>query len=164
MDIGSSDENMDAGIFRLLDCLEGTGDISLLGSCQTENPGSLHFLTNAHHGVEIALRRRRETRFDDIDAELLELPGNNNLLLTCHACSRRLFAIPKRGIKNSHDIVICHCLRHGFPPLLINSFKNKNSRGNADGSFFALRDGELWIDFSHLPSLLPPAFARRQTP
>ena len=106
MNIGSGDENMDARILGLLHRLQRSIDIPLLRPRQAENPRPRHFLTNAHHRVKIALRRSREARLDDIDAQLFQLPGNNNFLFHGHARAGRLFAIPQRRIKNSYSIIV----------------------------------------------------------
>src|SRR5438128_1751157 len=53
---------------------------------------------------EVAVRRDRETRFDDVDAERLELVRQPRLLVQIHRAPGRLLAIAQRRVEDFHSV------------------------------------------------------------
>ena len=53
---------------------------------------------------EIAGRGDRETRFEDVHAQLFDLPGELQLLLAVHRKTGRLLAVAQRRIENLYRV------------------------------------------------------------
>ncbi len=70
------------------------------GDCRVSN-----FFRDQFYRVEIALRRRGETRLDDVNMHCFKLTRDLDLFGIVHAAARRLFAVAQRGIK---DLYISH--------------------------------------------------------
>ena len=63
------------------------------------------------HGFEVAIGGDRESGFDHVHAEAVELLGQVQLFLHIHAAARRLLAVTKRGVEDGDARPI-----HGFRP------------------------------------------------
>src|SRR5207244_11978519 len=64
-------------------------------------PGSPHGFGHAADGLLIALGRARESGFDDVHAQRVELEGEAQLRLRRHGIAWRLLAIPQRGVEDA---------------------------------------------------------------
>ena len=77
------------------------------------------------HGFEIAVRGNRETRFDDVDAHLVEQFGNFEFFLERHGGARRLLAVAQCGVENSYGFAVlmpCSWLSFRLPLQDLNRF------------------------------------------
>src|SRR5262249_2662675 len=54
--------------------------------------------------LEVAFGGRREARLDDVDAEMLELACDRELLLDVHGGARRLLAVAERGVEDPYPV------------------------------------------------------------
>jgi hypothetical protein len=84
VDVGGGDEDMDAGPRRPFDGLQGAIDVLITRAGQREDDGRPDRQGDPTDRFEIAIRRSREPRLDDVDAQALELPGDDELLLDVH--------------------------------------------------------------------------------
>src|SRR5919108_1318356 len=112
MDIGRGDERMDAGVPGMFDGLQSPVDIRFLGARETDYPRTTDFFAHSSHRVEIAVRRGGKARFDHIDAELFQLPGNDYFLFDRHARAGRLLAVTQGRIEYLHHVIgryLFHC-------------------------------------------------------
>ena len=79
-------------------------DVLLAGARQPEDDRLRHRVGDPPHGLEVALRRGREAGLDDVDAELLELARDHQLLLDVHGRARRLLAVAQRGVEDLYSV------------------------------------------------------------
>ena len=84
--------------FGRADYVAGNGARESAGNGPAERP------CDRLHAFEVARGRNRETRLDDVDAEVLERQGDLKLLLHGKTLSKRLFAVTQRRIKNHHAL------------------------------------------------------------
>ena len=59
---------------------------------------------DAPHGLEVALGRGGEAGLDHVDAELLELARDHELLLDVHRRARRLLAVAQRRVEDLYPV------------------------------------------------------------
>ena len=82
----------------------GPLDVGLGGAGQAADDRTSHGLRNGLHRFEVAVARDREARFDDVDAESLELARQGQLLVQVHAAARRLLAVTQGRVEDE-DLV-----------------------------------------------------------
>jgi hypothetical protein len=80
VDVAGRDEGVDARLARALERLRAALDVGRAGACQPADRGLAQGLGDAGDGLEVPLARNREARFDHVDAELLELTRERQLL------------------------------------------------------------------------------------
>ncbi len=136
MDVGSSDKSVNTGILRSLHRLQGALDIARLRARQTHHPWTSDFLADSPDRIKIALRRRRKSGFDDVDAEFFQLPRDDDFLLRGHTGAGGLLTVSQRRVKNLYYVIVDFLFHWRSPlgrcPLTLPA--NKNSRGRASGS------------------------------
>ncbi len=66
--------------------------------------GALDLLGDRLHRLEIAVGRDRKARLDDVDAELLELARDRELLVEIHAAAGRLLAVAQRRVEDPDPV------------------------------------------------------------
>jgi hypothetical protein len=74
------------------------------GTGEAGNRGALALLGHLGHRLEVSFRGDRETRFDDVDPERLELRRDAQLLLEVHRAARRLLAVAQGGVEYENGI------------------------------------------------------------
>jgi hypothetical protein len=60
--------------------------------------------------LQVAVRRNRKARFDDVDAELFEHVGDLQFFVEIHRGTRRLLAVAQGGVENQDAVRTWHCL------------------------------------------------------
>ena len=75
-------------------------DVFAAGARQAGDGRILDRASDLAHRLEIAVRRDRKTGLDDVDAHLLERPGDPQFFLEVHRTAGRLLAITQRGVEN----------------------------------------------------------------
>jgi hypothetical protein len=73
MNIGGGKEGVDAGMSRRLNSLPSSLDVLAPASRQGGDDGSSYLARHRLHGAKISLRRYRESRLDDVDAQAFKL-------------------------------------------------------------------------------------------
>ena len=102
MDVAGGQEGMDAGTGRGLQGLVGDVDILADAAAKAGDAGAANFAGDALHGLEITLRGDGKTGFDNVDAEALELAGQNQLFLGVHAAAGRLFTVAQGRVEDQN--------------------------------------------------------------
>lgn len=95
---------MYALVLGILQRLCSNVNIFLHGACQCAYRGPCHSFADLDDTIEVARAGDRESGFDDIHAERLELLGNLNLLYGVQLASRHLLAVAQRSVKNIQSI------------------------------------------------------------
>ena len=83
-------------------------DVALHAPRQSGNAAFLDFRGHLFHRLEIAWRRRRKSRLDDVHIQFLQLPRHLQLLVDAHARPRTLLPVAQRGVENNHMIRLLH--------------------------------------------------------
>ena len=104
---------MDSRALGLLDAADGALDVGLSRARQAEDDGPRNGLGDAGYGVGVPLRGCGEASLDHVDPELLELPGDDHLLLHVHGRAWRLLAVAQRRVE---DLEPCPCVI-SLPPV-----------------------------------------------
>ncbi len=146
MDVRGGDEDVDAGPLGALDGTDGTVNVLLAGPRERQHDGPGHGLGDPPDGLEVALRRRREAGLDDVDAEVLELARDRQLLLHVHGRTRRLLAVAERRVEDLYP-VHHRLLSSDGPPVPWPRNKKATSGRSARGTLprlglLSLRSGE----------------------
>ena len=137
VDIRRGNEGVDARVFGVFHRFQGPVDVPFLGTCETNDPRPADLLTYSAYRVEVTVRRGGKSRFDHIDAKLLQLAGNNYFLFNGHARAGRLFAIAERGIENLYYVIGGSLFHYEISSLIdpLASPRNENSRGNGQREY-----------------------------
>jgi hypothetical protein len=80
--------------------VEGGVDILSYDPREAANLGSQPLVRDHPDGLKIASRGYWKTGLDDVHAELVELPSDNDLLLRGQRDAGGLFTVPEGGVKN----------------------------------------------------------------
>ncbi len=80
--------------------VQGGVDILSDDPCKAADVGRKPFGSHHLHRLEIAARRYRKTGLDDVDAELIELPSDGDLLFRGQGDAGGLFTIPEGGVED----------------------------------------------------------------
>jgi hypothetical protein len=89
---------------------ERTRDVLVEGPAEASDGRLLDGLRHGSHGVEIPVRRRRESSLDHIDAHALELARDAQFFFLGHRGAGTLLAIPQGGIENDQMFLGHACL------------------------------------------------------
>ena len=108
------EEHVDAVTGSLGERARGELDVLEAAARQGADDRTLHFACHRLHAVEVAARGGRETRLDDVHAELGERARHAQLLGPGHAAPRGLLAVAQRGVEDQHSIWIYD---HGSLPV-----------------------------------------------
>ena len=84
---------------RALERLARAPDIVLVGARQRAYRALLDRLGDRPHGLEVAVRRGRETGLDHVDAQPLELARDAHLFLARHRGPGTLLTVAQSGIE-----------------------------------------------------------------
>jgi hypothetical protein len=102
MNVRSGKECVDTWPRRRSHGLPGSLNVLLTAAGKRRNHRTPNRLCHRLDGLKVALRCDRESSFDDIHSQSLELMGKSPLLIYVHAATRRLLAIPQGGIEYFH--------------------------------------------------------------
>src|SRR5581483_1851392 len=100
MDIGGRKKDVNAWPDGSVQCLSRAFDIVLRGTRERGNNRTRHSCRNRLNRRKIPIRSNRETGFDHVHPEAVELPRKPRLFMHIHAAAGRLFAVPQSGVKN----------------------------------------------------------------
>jgi hypothetical protein len=106
---------VDAAGVRVGECFAGTSDVVVVRAGEAADDGVLDDAGDGLHGLEVAVGRGGEAGLDDVDAELLELPRDADLLVTGHGGTGALLAVAERGVENHESVFAAH----GFPEVAL---------------------------------------------
>ena len=84
--------------------LRGPVDIAVGGARQTADHAALDQLGDLVDGVEIAVRRDRETGLDHVDAHGLQDLGDAELFVDGHRAARGLLAVAQGGVEDDDPL------------------------------------------------------------
>jgi hypothetical protein len=104
VDVRRRDEDVDARPLRALDRLDRAVDVLLARARQREDDRARDGLGDLAHGLEVALRRRREAGLDHVDAQVLELARDDQLLLHVHRGARGLLPVAEGGVEDLYPV------------------------------------------------------------
>lgn len=112
-------------MFGVLDGLPGGADIILVAAREATDYRNVTVRVNGvtdldgdgFHGLEVVLRRRGKSGFDDIHAELRQLASDVQLLLRRQRSSRRLLAVAERRVEDPNVLRVRNSLRHVLRPI-----------------------------------------------
>src|SRR5579862_7927153 len=108
MNVGSSEENMNARAGRILQGFPCTLNIGAAGASQSCNDRPANHFGDSLDRFEIAIGCDRKPGFNHIDAEAVELVRQTQFLLVVHAATRRLFAIAEGCVENGDADLLGH--------------------------------------------------------
>ncbi len=89
-----------------LDRLAGAVDVLHPGAREPGHHRVLGALGDLVDGVEVALRRDRESGLDDVDAHLVEQFGDAEFLLVGHGGARALLAVAQGGVEDDDAVLL----------------------------------------------------------
>ena len=99
VDFTGCDEEVDAGMLRLLQGVPGGVDISLSAAGQAGHGAVLDCFCNGLHTLGVLGGHNGEARLNYIHAQSVQLPCHVQLFREVHAAAGGLLAIPERGVK-----------------------------------------------------------------
>ena len=100
-----ADEGMDAASRGVAHRFAGTVDVLVIAARQAAHNRVFYELGDLRDRLEIAVRRGREARLDDVDAHLVQQDGDFELLVMGHRGARRLLAVAQRGVQYPYAIL-----------------------------------------------------------
>ncbi len=100
MDIRGGEEYMDARACGPFQSLPGALDIEGAGACQPGNNRPAHGRCNRLYGLKISVGGDRESRFNHVHTQPVELMRHAQLLVNIHAATRGLLTVTQRGVEN----------------------------------------------------------------
>lgn len=98
------DKGMDAAASRVFQRFAGAGDIAFVRTRQRADRCILDGVGNGLHAFEITVGAGRKACFDHVHAQALQLAGNADFFIACHAGAGRLFAVTQGGIENNDSV------------------------------------------------------------
>ena len=101
---------MDAPAPGVANGLAGAVDVGWYRSREPGDGRVLGPLGDPGDGLEVALGRDRKPRLDDVDAHLVEIVGDLELLLERHRGAGALLAVAQRGVEYEDAIPRCRPL------------------------------------------------------
>src|SRR5580704_18721454 len=113
MDIGGSEKDVNTRAGSILQGFPGALDVRAAGAGQSRDDGSSNDTRDGLDRSEISLGGDRESGFDYVDTEAVELMRQPQLLLMVHTAAGRLFSVAQGGVENGD----ANMLRggHGLP-------------------------------------------------
>ena len=100
---------MDAGPLGVADGIVAGVDGLGVGMGKPSDDGTLDFFGDPGHGLEVSRGAEGESRFDNVDAQLVELMGDFHLFVDVQGGAGCLFPVPEGRIKY-------HYFFHREPP------------------------------------------------
>src|SRR5688572_25568118 len=100
MDVGRSQKYMDARTGRLLQRAPRAIDVGGNGTRESGDDWPPHRAGHRAHRLVIAIGRNRESRFNDVHAQAIELLSETQLFRRGHAETGGLLAVAKRRIED----------------------------------------------------------------
>ena len=91
---------MNARFRRLLQGFPCAVDIGNSRSAESRDGTAPHKLRNFSHRFEVAVRRDREPRFDDIYLQSFKLTRHSDFFFKVHTASRRLLSVAQGRVEN----------------------------------------------------------------
>src|SRR5712691_8667063 len=104
MQVGDRHDDMDLRGLGVLDRTPDRVDLISIRPRQRGHSDAADLTGDAPAGIELAGREAWETSFDDVHAQLFELPGDAQLGGGVQVEARRLLAIAQRRVKNEDAI------------------------------------------------------------
>ena len=101
-----ADKGVDARLRSTFHRLPAAVDILDVGACQPADHGIFRVLGNLAHGAEITFRGDGKAGLDDIDAHIIQQPGNLELFGMGHGGAGGLLAIAQSGVKNHYTLFL----------------------------------------------------------
>jgi hypothetical protein len=102
VDLRSGEEDVDAGVGGVPDCLPSLVDVSVDGSGQGGDGRALYLPGDSLDGAEVARGGDRESGLDDVDAEPGQLRGDGHLLVGVEGDPGCLFAVSQGAVEDPH--------------------------------------------------------------
>ena len=100
VEFAGGDEGVDARAVGAGQCLGGARDVAIVGAGQRADRAVLDRRGDGLDGLEVAVARRGEAGFDDVDLHALQLAGDAQLLFTRHGRAGGLLAVTQRGVED----------------------------------------------------------------
>src|SRR5207302_3642051 len=100
VNVRGGEERMDAGTLSLFQGFPGPVNVKLTGACECRNHRTADLGRHGLDSIEVTLRSDRETGFEDVHVQALELMRHFQLLLEIHAAAGRLLTVTQSGIEN----------------------------------------------------------------
>ena len=98
------EEYMDALPRCISERFPGAVDVCPLAAGEAANDRPFNFPGHRADRLQLARRRVRKTRFDDVNAQVLEGMSDLELLRQVHAGAGRLLAVPQRSVEKHYSI------------------------------------------------------------
>src|SRR5437667_210468 len=115
------DHRVDTATAGWLHRLRTTIDVFWVRARQSGDDGVLAALRDFVDGLEIALRRNRETGLDDIDAHGVEQLGDLDLLFVSHCGAGTLLTVAQGRVEDDDAILLGLSGGHGLDPSWVRS-------------------------------------------
>ena len=122
----------------------GEIDVPLDAAGQRREHGATHLGRDPLHSPVVALRRGRETCFDHIYAERVQLPRELELLFGGQGVARSLFPVPQRSVED--DDVSDHVCSPVFPRAMALRADEKRKRRESLGTRGVVRGTACFSD------------------
>ena len=110
VNVGAADEDVEAGVFGVLDGGPPLLDIVGDGAAEGGDGGAADFVGDAGDGVEVGGTGGGEAGLDAVDVELLQHLGDLELLVVGEGDAGGLLAVSERGVEDLDSV------RHGGAP------------------------------------------------
>ena len=101
MNVGGRQKNVDPRSRRSLQGLPRAVNVAGAGARQSGDNRMPHFSGNKLHRFKVTIGGDREPGLDHVHAQPVELLGQTQFFLHIHAATRRLLAVPQRGVKDN---------------------------------------------------------------
>src|ERR1017187_3419074 len=98
--VGSSEEKVQARLCGRLETAQGSIYVVLYLKYKLRYGAMLDFSGHGSRGLQVSGGGNRETRFDDVHAELLDLPRKLQLFLAIHRKAGGLLAVSQRRVED----------------------------------------------------------------
>ena len=108
VNLAGGDEGVDARLSGVGQRLGGALHVQRAAARQRRHPGLRELAADGIHGLEIAFRGDGKARFQNVHAQLHQLPRHAQLLRNRHAAAGRLFAVAQRRVENIYAVA------HGY--------------------------------------------------
>src|ERR1700690_727607 len=95
---------MQAGMRRAGNAVERHVDVLLASASQRGHGAVADFARHGLHALQVSRGGDREAALNDIHSQRFELPRHADFLRHGHRESRRLFAVPQRGIEDAYVV------------------------------------------------------------
>ena len=100
VNVRRSQKNVNARTLRLPQGFPGPLNVRAASARQAGNDGTAYDFGDRLHRLEVTLRGDREPGLDHVYTQAIKLVREPQFLLLVHAATRRLLAVPQRGVEN----------------------------------------------------------------